>query len=214
MDNFDLPMKFHNFVRMFVLPVDFIITLYVFHNYFISKDFIVAAAFRNVLLAYFVVKVIQTVVNLITQVGFVTYSGYAFYGIFVYFGLRIVLCSLILFGYIRPIFNRNFPDIIKVDLIIDIWVMSSFLFSIVTMGVVVLYYMLRKNAFYFRQPRGDKPKPIKERNYPWKYNEKYKPGRKHRVSRRKMRDIKDRRLDVLGGKEKTPDSTPEADVNG
>ncbi len=213
MDNFDMPMKFHNFIRLLFLPADLVITFYFFYCYYISKDFLLAAASRYVLYTYLVTKAVQIIVNIITQAGFVTYSGYAFYGIFVYFGLRIVLASLILYGHIKPVFNRALPDVIKVDIFADITFIISFILSLVIMVIIVFYYMLRKDAFYFCEPPVNKPKPIKERNYPWKYNEEYKPGRKQRISRSAMRDIKDRRLDIVGGKEKSPEINSEADTS-
>ena len=214
MSNFYMPpMRFHNFVRLFVLPVDLLCTFYFFFRHLIGDEYLVSSPFRYAIYAYIAVKLVQTAVNIITQIGLVTYSGYAFYGVLTYFGLRVVICSLAYLWKIKPVPDQSLPDVVRVALLADIFIVAAFLFSIATMATVILYYFMRKDAFYFHGPRNKKPKPIKERNYPWQYNEKYKPGRKPSLSRGKLRDLKNRRLDAVSGKESAAADVFEADIN-
>ena len=222
MDNFDMPpMKFHNFVRLFVFPLDFVSTAFLFYNYIFKGQSFFSSPYRYAIYTLLAIKAIQTIVNIVTQIGFVTFSGYSFYGIFIFFGLRILFYTIAYLTRTEPALG-SMPDIVALSLLSDYFVegplyqitlIFSMISSILLMGVIVLYYFVRKDAFYFRESRGKRTKPIHDRNYPWRYNEKYKPYRKPHISPRKLHGIKERRLDVVSGKENASEENPEADIN-
>ncbi len=221
MDVFDKPsMKFHNFIRLIVFPMDFISTMFLLYNYCFKGQSFFSSPYAYAIYVLLAIKAVQTAVNVITQIGFVTYSGYSFYGIFAFFSLRILFYFMAYFLKAEPALG-SLSDIVVLSLlskyingaVYEAILIVSMIGAIVLMGIITLYYFMRKDAFYFREPRDKMTKPLRDRNYPWKYNEKYKPYRKPRMSHRKLYGVKERRLDTVSGKEKVIEPTPEADVN-